>query len=265
MKKKVILPLFLSVLVLLSSCIEPPEGGGLSEGEVVEGLKTALNVGTDSACAFLHKKDGYFGNAAVKILLPKQADVITNVIQSGGVVGTIIQAAIAPEMKKVVLALNRSAENVVLEAGPIFVNAIKEMTIADGIQILNGRPMGRAADSVAFDSIAATHYLIEHTSKRLLDLYKPKMDGVLDKDVGVGFSAAEAWNGLVVAYNGYSAIYPNKAKPIENVELSTFATQKGLDGVFYHIGNQEKQIRRDPYRWALDILQKVFGSLLDKS
>lgn len=259
MKKTVILSFFLvSMLFTMTSCLEE---AGLSEDEIVEGLKKALSVGTDSACATLHQEDGYYGNKIVKILMPPQADVITDFI-GAGVLGNAAEVVLKNKMEDVSLSMNRVAESAAKDAGPIFLNAIKSMSIADGVKILKGQNLSsNGSRTDQFDSLAATHFMEASTRKALFELYHPKINDALDKDLGIGFSTNQAWNTLTTAYNVYTLLNPGEAKPIGNVDLASFAANKGLDGLFYFVGEQEKQIRKDPYKWAVDIIRKVFGSV----
>ncbi len=262
MKRKVnyLLGILLVFVALSSSCEFFGDGEKISEDEIVAGLKKALEIGTDTACADLHLKDGYFGNKLVKILLPSEADVIFSALNHPALTALGVDKKLQVEIDKVVLAINRAAEDVADDAKPIFVNAITSMSIGDGVKILNGESSYSSQISSGYDSLAATHFMETATRQQLFDLYQPKMDNALDKDLGLGFSANEAWNTLITTYNTYAA-FTKDLEPIENVSLSEFSANKGLDGLFLFVGNQEKQIRDNPYNWASDIIRKVFGSL----
>ena len=88
-------------------------------------------------------------------------------------------------------------------------------------------------------------------------MFKPKLNTTLNKDLGLGFSANKAWDAVLQYYNGFVA--PVMGKEKINYTLSDFATNKALDGLFYMMGQEEKKIRKDPYKWAYDIIKKVFG------
>ena len=154
----------------------------------------------------------------------------------------------------VILRINRSAENAAKDVKPIFVDAITSMTIEDGLNILNGV----STSKVEFDSTAATSYLRAKTYNSLFNLYEPKIGTALDQKIVGDVSTNDAWYLLTGNYNAIC----NPGDEVET-ELGAFATSKALDGLFYKVGEEEKKIRKDPYKWALDILQKVFGSVME--
>ncbi len=227
-----------------------------SQTEVVNGLKQALQYGVDFAVNQLHKKDGYYGNQLVKILLPDNVQNAINYALNNPTVKKLgLDRVLKQKVDQVVLSINRSAEAAAIEAKPIFVNAVKNLTIVDGYNILKGQdPRHKVA---GFDSLAATHYLELKTRSQLFNLYLPKMNQALNKNLGLGFSANQAWNTLVRYYNNYVATVLHKPKI--NYTLAEYATNKALDGLFTMIGQEEKKIRRNPYQWSSDLIKKVFG------
>ncbi|GAB4447548.1 MAG: DUF4197 domain-containing protein [Bacteroidales bacterium] len=237
MKKFFIYSLFISLFAVLSCTKE----NGLSEEEIIQGLKEALKVGTDTSSANLHKTDGYYGDAIVKILLPPDAH---GVIEHQN--DPLLQAVnIDQKIEQLILSLNRSAEDAAIEAKPIFVDAITSMSISDAASILHG------TDS------AATLYLKAKTRSSLFNVFIPKLQVSLNKPLVAGMSAYEAWEQLKSVYNplcnpltGWQPITSN---------LDTFATNKGLDGLFIKIAEQEKLIRHNVSYQVSDILRKVFG------
>lgn len=260
MKQKLsVLSIVLAFLLMFSACdlLEETE---LSEEDIVNGLKTALEMGTDTACTDLNMQDGYYGNKLVKILLPPEADVIFEALDNPTIQSLGIDVLLEEKIEDVVLTINRAAEDVAQEAKPIFINAITTMTITDGMNILSGvNTFSSSKDSMAFDSLAATHYMEYMTRDELFGLYQPKIDTALSQDLGLGFSANEAWNTLITYYNGYACALIGSLTPVEEIVLPDYCADKGLDGLFYFVGNQEKAIRDDPYAWASDIIEKVFG------
>ncbi|MBN2893010.1 MAG: DUF4197 domain-containing protein [Bacteroidales bacterium] len=237
---------------------------GLTEDEIVQGLKTALEIGTDTACSDLNLVNGYYGNELVKILLPPEADAIFDALENPSVVALGLDVALQKKIDSVVLAINRAAEDVADDAKPIFVNAITSMTISDGLNILQGNDVYSVSQdtSISFDSLAATHFMSYMTRDELFSLYEPKINLALSKDLGLGFSANDAWATLLWFYNNYIVILGFAT--IEEVDLSAYSADKGLDGLFLFVGNQEKAIRNDPYAWASDILEKVFGYVYEE-
>ena len=226
-----------AALLSFSSC----EKEGLSEGEVVDGLKTALRVGTDSSATRLNKRDGFFKDAAIKILLPPEASVIYNNLGFLGAGGQLV-------VDKAVESLNRAAEDAALEAKPIFINAIIGMTISDAFGILNG------------DDLSATNYLKSKTYADLQTRFEPKIYNSLNKPLLLGESTESIYAGLITAYNTPSLgglLYPQ----ITDNTLASHATRKALDGLFAKVGEEEQLIRHDPAHRVSEILVKVFGSI----
>ncbi len=212
----------------------------LTEQEVIQGLKEALRVSTDTAVSVVSKTNGFFKNQAIKILLPPEAKVImdnkdNSMLKAIGVTKLI---------DNVILRMNRSAENASKQAAPIFVNAIKAMSIQDAFSILHG------ADN------AATEYFKKKTSQDLFNAFKPTIKQALDKPLVANISTTKSWNTLTSKYN---KVAPLINKPTVNTDLVNFVTQKTIDGLFVKLAEQEKKIRKDPIARVTDILKRVFG------
>lgn len=199
---------------------------GLSNDEVIAGLKDALRVGTDSSSSRLSKVDGYFANLAVKILMPEEAKKVESTLRSLGM-GKLVDRAI--------LSMNRAAEDAAKGVGDIFWNSIKAMSIKDGLQILKG------------GDFAATDYLKKTTTTELTNKFRPVIETSLAK-----VDATKYWKDVFSAYNKFSS------KPV-NTDLPAYVTDKALGGLFYNIGLEEQKIRKDPAARVTDILKKVFG------
>jgi len=278
--KKVMLSIMVAAM-LFTGCELIEETTGLTEEEVIEGLKTALNVGSDSASTGLSVINGYYGNALVKIPLPPEVVSIRDKINGNSTLAVISSTiGLEDKFENVVLAVNRSAENAAREAAPIFKNAITGLTISQGWDILNGIvPSGSKSTSAAdFDSTAATVYLSHQTYEPLTNLYAPKINASLDKDLVGTLSATEIWGDVTSTYNNFLSrtdvqtalmLAEMLGKDLNlpssiNTDLGVFSTQKALDGLFLMVGKEEKKIRRDPLAWAQtavgNILEKVFGS-----
>ncbi len=201
--------------------------GSLTTAEVVDGLKTALEVGTDSATSKLSSLNGFYADAMVKILMPPEAENVEKTLRNVGL-GSVVD--------KAVLSMNRAAEDASKSVGNIFINAIKQMTIQDAFGILRG------------GNTAATNYLKEKTTDQLTAAFKPIISKSLDNT-----SATKYWSDVFTTYNRFSN------KPV-NTDLTAYVTQKALDGLFYKIGLEEQQISQDPAARVKDILKKVFGN-----
>jgi hypothetical protein len=204
-------------------------GKGLSSDDIAAGLKDALNHGIQKATQQLSAVDGFFKDAAVKILFPPEAVKMEKTLRSAG---------FGPQVDKAILDINRAAEDAAKSAAPIFLDAIKNMSVSDGINILRG------------PDTAATGYLRKSTSVRLTAAFLPVIKSSLDK---VG--ATNSWKTVVDAYNKI----PFHSKV--NSDLPGYTTDKALDGVFYYVAVEEKSIRKNPAGQADELLKKVFGGL----
>lgn len=225
----------------------------LSNEEIINGLKKALSVGTDTAVTITSKKDGYFGDQLLKILLPPEAKVVTDNISKVPFGQKLVDDAI--------LSINRAAEDAATAAKPIFINAITSMSIKDGLTILQGKNPMAQNNSAAFDSTAATGFLKSTTYTALYTAFKPKINISLDKKLVGNISTNQAYGNLTNAFN---KVAPFIGKEKVNSDLSDYVTKKALDGLFLKVADEEKKIRKDPYKWAVDIIQKVFGSVFKK-
>jgi hypothetical protein len=203
-------------------------GAGLSNEEIISGLKQALSLGAQKSADKLSAVDGFFKDAAVKILLPEQAQKVEKALRSAGM-GQLVDNAI--------LSINRSAEDAAKSAAPIFINAVKNMSISDALGILRG------------SDTAATAYLRKTTSADLTRAFKPTIDSCLKKN-----DATKYWKDVFGTYNSF----PTTFKKIDP-DLSSYVTQKAMDGIFYYVAVEEKKIRKDPAAQVTDILKKVFG------
>ncbi len=237
-------------LVALTACAELTAvidtynaNAPLTETEVTSGLKEALRVGTDSAAARLGVTNGYYADELVKIMLPEEADIIVK------------NASKIPGGEKViedvVMHINRAAEDAAKEAGPVFWGAIKEMTIADAFNILNG------------DNDAATQYLKQSTYDKLFSLYNPKIQASLDKEIAAGISPNMSWETLTGKWNQIADNPFGKMAGLNtvNVDLDAYLTEQALSGLFIKIAQEEAQIRKDPMARVNAILERVFGSI----
>lgn len=234
--KKIVYALSLTFLLtgcettqqILKDIGQVPGGtGGLTNTEIIAGLKEALSVGAQQSSSQLSSLDGFFKNAAIKILLPSEAQKVEKSLRDLGL-GSLVD--------KAVLSLNRAAEDAASSAAPIFINAIKGITIQDAVGILRG------------GDFAATNYLKGKTSIQLTEAFRPVIEKSLSK-----VNATKYWSDVFTAYNRFAA---NKINP----DLSAYVTGKAMDGIFYQVGLEEQKIRKDPVARTTEILKKVFGS-----
>lgn len=232
MKNKIVA---LAVVLSLSGCAElqqvasqyPGVGQTLGNADIAMGLKEALNNGVTKQVTKLTVTDGFYKNAAVKILLPPELKKVDKTLRDLGL------SSLADEGLKV---LNRAAEDAVKEAVPVFVTAIKSMTITDAKNILMG------------NDNAATEYLQRTTSTQLYGKFNPIVKKSLSK---VG--ADKTWNTILTKYN----TLPLVAKV--NPDLNDYVTDEALKGVFTMVAVEEKDIRTNIAARTSDLLKRVFA------
>jgi len=199
-------------------------------------------VGADSSVNRLSAVDGYLKDQAVKILLPPEAKtIIDNLSKIPG--GDKL-------VDDVIVRINRAAEDAAKGAKQIFVNSIREMTFADGLQILKG------------PDNAAAQYFKQKTSQQLGELYRPKIRESLNKNLVAGISTQKSWNELTTNWNKLagSTIGQIGGLKMVDVKLEDYLLQQALNGLFLKIEEREKDIRTNANARVTTLLKKVFGS-----
>ena len=230
MKKLVVA---LSFIFLLSGCevlqnLPTTVGGSVTQAEAGQGIKEALSQGLANAVLQLNKEDGFFNDALYKILLPPDAVKIENTLRDVGM-GKIVDKAI--------LQINRGAEDAAGYAKPIFVNAIKNMTLQDAIGLVkNG-------------DTSATHFFREKTTTKLVAAFLPVIKSSLDRA-----QATKYYGDLVNTYNSF----PTTFKKI-NPDLAGYVTEKVTDALFDLVAKEEINIRTNFFARTTALLKKVFG------
>ena len=202
-------------------------GDKLSAKEVATGLKEALTKGVSKGSDEVSKQDGYLKNPEIKIPFPPEVKQVESTLRKIGM---------DEQVDKFIVSLNRAAEDAAKEAKPIFVSAIKQMTIEDAWSILKG------------EDDAATKYLNKTTSSQLKDKFKPIIKASLDK-----VNATKYYKELITAYNKVPMV--KKVNP----DLDQYATDKATDGLFVMIAKEEKNIRENPGARTTELLKKVFS------
>lgn len=200
--------------------------GSLSQGEMGDGLKEALRVGTDTVVSKLGKTDGFNTDKAIHIPLPGQLATVQKALKAAG------YSSLVDDLE---LKLNRAAEQATPKAKALFVDAISGMTIQDAQKILSG------------PDDAATQYFRKAMGPGLTKEMKPIVDATL----------AEA--GAVQAYDAMMGQY--KALPFmpdAKADLNDYVVGKGLDGIFHYVAKEEAAIRNNPAKRTTDLLKKVF-------
>ena len=203
------------------------DDGKLSSDEIVAGLKEALTIGSQNAGDLVSKVDGYYKNPEIFIPMPPEAKEMEKKLR---------QLGMGTQVDKFVETLNRAAEEAAKGAAPIFGNAIKQMTVNDGLKILNG------------PDDAATDYLTKTTRTPLKTKFRPVVEQAIEK-----VQLTKHWEPLATAYNKIPFV--KKVNP----DLNDYTTEKGLDGLFIMVAKEEKKIRKDPLARVTDLLKKVFG------
>ncbi len=210
----------------VSGMSESSDVSELTEGEIGAGLKEALMKGVEKGVDQLSKPDGFFKDLAIKILLPEEAQQVEGYLRKVG---------LDKQVDDAIESLNRAAEDAVKDATVIFVDAIKSMTVTDAMGLLKG------------EQDAATKFLENTTRSALVEKFEPTVSTSLDK---VG--ATKHWNTVFSTYNKVPFM-----KDV-NPDLTEYATNKAIDGLFVQIAKQEKEIRENPGARVTDLLKKVF-------
>lgn len=219
--------------LVLSSCdtLYKLPTGSFSEAEAAQAIREALEQGTGRGISFLNKTDGFFGNDVYKLFLPPDAKKIENTLRSLGM-GSMVDKAI--------LQINRAAEDAVGYAKPIFVDAIREVTIMDAINIIRG------------SNDAATNYFRQKTTDKLIAAFTPSIRSSLDK-----LNATRYYADVVNMYNSFPTTF-NKINP----DLPSYVVGRAVDALFDQIAKEEANIRENPVARTTEILRKVFGSVI---
>lgn len=200
----------------------------LTTQEVAAGLKEALVKGISNGADLVSQLDGYFKNPTIKIPFPPDVKRVEDRLRQIGLGG---------EVDKFVMTLNRGAEDAAKEAKPIFIEAIKQMTIDDAWSILRG------------EQDAATQYLKRTTSSLLKQKFKPVIQNSLNK-----VNATRYYSDIVTRYNQIPLV--QKVNP----ELDDYATDKAIEGLFIMIAKEEANIRANPVARTTELLKRVFGA-----
>ena len=202
-------------------------GAGLSDAQIGSGLKEALAVGTQKAVKQVARPGGYLENQAIKILLPQSLRPVETGLRAIGQ---------GPKVDEFIASMNHAAEAAAPEAAGIFGNAVRAMTIDDARRLLTG------------GNTSITDYFKAKTSGDLAVAFRPHVE------------KAMAANGVTQRYNALLGQAPQLPfMKSSKMEINSYVVNKALDGLFYELGEQEKQIRTNPAARTTDLLRKVFG------
>lgn len=203
-------------------------GGGLTNSDIATGLREALRVGISKGADQASAVDGYFKNPLLRIAFPPEAQRVATRLR---------QLGFNRQVDQFELSLNRAAEDAAKVAKPVFIKAITSMSIGDAVGILRGT------------DDAATQYLRRTSGQQLVTEFTPIIDSTLQKN-----NATRLYNNIATIYNrlpGVQRVNPN---------LTEYATNKAVDGLFILVAQEEKRIRENPAARVSDILRRVFGS-----
>lgn len=199
----------------------------LSDSKVASGLKEALKVGAENSVKLTGKTDGYFKNEAIKILMPSNLRPLEHGLRAVG---------LGPKIDSFVLSMNRSAEAAAPAARKIFTDAILEMTFDDARRILSG------------GDTAATDYFKAKTTNRLTTAFRPFVEKTMNE------------NGVMKQYKGLTEQYESiPFAKNQTFDVNKYVVEKALDGLFYELADQERQIRKNPAARTTSLLKEVFG------
>jgi hypothetical protein len=196
-------------------------------GDVVAGLKQALEIGTQNAVASTSRSDGYLGNPLIRIGLPGGLDKMTTALRSVG---------FGAQVDELEIGMNRAAERAAGEAQDVFWQGIRQMTFSDALGILDG------------GDTAATDYFDRTTRDALRSRFEP----IVSEKMGEV--------GVVRSFDDLSSLYAaipfTKSPPLD---IRSYVTDKTLDGLFTVLGEEERKIRTDPAARVTPLLKEVFG------
>ena len=212
---------------LLQQLPKSGAGASLSDVKIGDGLKQALQVATENAVGLTGRTDGYFANAAIKILMPERLRMVEQGLRAVGQ---------GDRVDELVLGMNRAAERAAPAAKSIFWDAIAGMSFDDARRILQ--------DS----NTAATDYFKRKTTDKLTAAFLPVVSSAMD-EVGVS--------------RQYKQLIGSAERlPFVNVQafdIDHYVVGKALDGLFVIVGDEEQKIRANPTARITPLLKEVFA------
>lgn len=205
----------------------PLRAWALSENDAAGGIRQALQRGAEAALSLLGRPDGFLGNAAVRIPLPGHLEDAARLLRRLGQ---------GRRVDELVTAMNRAAEAAVPEARKILVDAVKHISVADGLQIVRG------------GDTAATEFFVRETREPLGDKFLPIVSAATER-----VSLADKYNRVAGKAASLGVVKE------EDANIQRYVTRKALDGLYFVIGEEEKKIRKDPVGTGSALLKAVFG------
>jgi hypothetical protein len=206
----------------------PAPTSGVSDERAAAGLREALQVGTGKAVGLVGRTDGYFANEAIRIAMPEKLRMVEKGLRAAGY---------GPKVDAFVLSMNRAAERAAPAAKEIFISAIREMTFDDARRVLSG------------GDTAATDYFRDKTSDRLRTAFRPVVEKSMQES-----GVSQRYEAMIGSYR--SIPFAGGV----SLDLDGYVVERALDGLFYMVAQQEKEIRTNPAARVTDLLRSVFGS-----
>lgn len=203
---------------------------GISNLDASTAIKEALSKGVTAGVNKVSVTDGYFKNQLIKILLPTEVKQVESTLRQIGMGSTI---------DKLIQSMNRAAEGAAKQAGPIFLNSIKQMTINDAINIIGNQQPD-----------AATKFLQNTATESLVAAFRPSIKSALDKTM-----TTKLWSEVTTRYNKIPFVRK------VNTDLTDHVTRAAIKGLFVMVAQEEAKIRKDPGGQASTIIDKVFGAI----
>lgn len=214
---------------------------GLSQDQMVQGLEQALAKGLQQAIANLGHDGGFLTNLNVKIPMPEKLQTVENALRA------MKQDKLADDF---VVTMNHAAEQAVPEAGSVFADALKQMTIGDAKSILSG------------PNDAATQYFQKTTQTNLYARFYPIVQkATANAGVTAAYKNLMEKANAGQALGGFGSVLGGSLLGKDSLDIDAYVTNKALDGLFKMVAEEEKQIRQNPVARTTDVLQKVFGAL----
>lgn len=211
---------------------QQPTAPALTNAEVINGLKDALQIGIQNAVNVTSITDGFLKNDLIRLPFPQDAIKVKE---------KALELGLNAQVEKFETTLNRAAEEATKSALPIFKDAILNMSIQDGFTILKG------------GNGAATAFLKDKTQQQLITAFAPAVKTAISS-----VKLTDYWNPLMNKYNGIMTVTGGQKV---NPDLNAYVTQLAIDGLFKLVEQEENKIRLDPMARVNDLLKKVFGSV----
>lgn len=199
----------------------------LTNSEIISGLKEALETGATTVVGQLGAENGFNSDSSIHIPLPSYLSKVKIFMGKAGL------GSYAEELE---LKLNRAAEAATPKAKELFINAISQMSFDDAKSLLNG-----AED-------AATQYFKKKTSNDLTEAFRPVVEKTLNE-----IGAVTAYDQLIEKYKSIPLV------PDVKGNLTDYAVEEALNGIFYYLAKEEKAIRENPAKQTTTLLKKLFN------